>query len=136
MRKISLLAGLTAAAAGLLFGTSAGSGADQPIVISLLSVNEGGSLIDVDRSGGGAPAPAVCLAREAWHTAVAGRENYMECIPRGRAPVKRAAKPEPIRPSPSRTTGQSGKPVNGRVAPATRARVATGCATAEGRARP
>jgi hypothetical protein len=55
MRKSSLLAALTATAAGLLFGASAGSGADQAGVISLLSVAEGGNLIDVDRSGGGAP---------------------------------------------------------------------------------
>ena len=55
MRKISLLAALTATAAGLIVGVSAGSSADRPMVISLLSVQEGGTLIDVDRSGGRAP---------------------------------------------------------------------------------
>ncbi len=55
MRRISLLAALTATAAGLAFGVLPASGVDQPTVISLLSVNHGGTLIDVDRSGGRGP---------------------------------------------------------------------------------
>ena len=55
MRRICLLAAVTATAAGLVFGVSPGSAGDQPRVISLLSVQQGGSLVDVDRSGGGAP---------------------------------------------------------------------------------
>ncbi len=55
MRRIYLLAAVVAAAAGLVFGVSAGSAGDQPTVISLLSVQQGGSLIDVDRSGGRGP---------------------------------------------------------------------------------
>ncbi len=55
MRRISIVAALTATAAGLVFGISPGSGANQPTVISLLSVNQGGTLIDVDRSGGQGP---------------------------------------------------------------------------------
>ena len=47
-----MFAALIAIAAGLVFGVSQGSGADQPTVISLLSVNHGGTLIDVDHSGG------------------------------------------------------------------------------------
>jgi hypothetical protein len=52
MRRISLLAGLIATAAALVFGVLPASGADQATVISLLSVNHGGTLIDVDKSGG------------------------------------------------------------------------------------
>jgi hypothetical protein len=55
MRWICLLAALTATAAGLVFGVLPGSAGDQPRVISLLSVQQGGSLIDVDRSGGRGP---------------------------------------------------------------------------------
>ena len=55
MRKIGFLAVLTATAAGSMFGVSASSGADQPTVISLLSVQQGGTLIDVDQSGGQGP---------------------------------------------------------------------------------
>lgn len=55
MRRFSFFAVLTATAAGLLFGVSPGSGMDRPTVISLLSVQEGGTLIDVDRSGGRGP---------------------------------------------------------------------------------
>jgi hypothetical protein len=55
MRRICLLAAVIAAAAGLVFGVSAGSAGDQPTVISLLSVQQGGSLIDVDQSGGRGP---------------------------------------------------------------------------------
>src|SRR5438552_18658027 len=55
MRKISILAALIATAAGLAFGVAPGSGADQQTVISLLSVNHGGTLVDVDRSGGQGP---------------------------------------------------------------------------------
>ena len=36
-------------------GVSPGSAGDQPRVISLLSVQQGGKLIDVDRSGGSGP---------------------------------------------------------------------------------
>ena len=53
MRRICLLSALTATAAGLVFGASPGSAGDQARVISLLSVQQGGNLIDVDRSGGG-----------------------------------------------------------------------------------
>ena len=55
MRRISFLAALTATAAGLVFGIMPASGEDQPTVISLLSVQQGGTLIDVDRSGGPGP---------------------------------------------------------------------------------
>ncbi len=55
MRRISLFAVLIATASGLVFGVSGVSGADQPTTISLLSVNHGGTLIDVDRSGGQGP---------------------------------------------------------------------------------
>jgi hypothetical protein len=54
MRRISLLAAL-AAAAGLVLGVLPASGVNQPTVISLLSVQQGGTLIDVDRSGGPGP---------------------------------------------------------------------------------
>ena len=55
MLRISVLAAVTATAAGLVFGVSAGAAGDQARVISLLSVQQGGSLIDVDRSGGDGP---------------------------------------------------------------------------------
>ena len=55
MLRISVLAALTATAAGLVFGVSSGAAGDPARVISLLSVQQGGSLIDVDRSGGGGP---------------------------------------------------------------------------------
>src|SRR5437868_8878403 len=55
MRAICLLAAVTAMTAGLVVGVSPGSAVDQPRVISLLSVQQGGSLIDVDRSGGAGP---------------------------------------------------------------------------------
>ena len=55
MRRISLLVALTATAAVLAFGVLPASGVDQPKVISLLSVQQGGTLIDVDRSGGPGP---------------------------------------------------------------------------------
>ena len=47
-----MLAAVTATAVGLAFGVSAGAAGDSARVISLLSVQQGGSLIDVDRSGG------------------------------------------------------------------------------------
>jgi hypothetical protein len=55
MIRISILAAVTATAVGLLFGVSAGAAESQERVISLLSVQQGGSLIDVDRSGGRGP---------------------------------------------------------------------------------
>jgi hypothetical protein len=55
MRRICLLSALIATAAGLVFGASPGSAGGQARVISLLSVQQGGSLIDVDRSGGRGP---------------------------------------------------------------------------------
>jgi len=55
MLRISVLAAVTATAAGLVFGVSSGAAGDPARVISLLSVQQGGSLIDVDRSGGGGP---------------------------------------------------------------------------------
>jgi hypothetical protein len=55
MRRIWVLAAVTVTAAGLVFGVSAGAAADQARVVSLLSVQQGGSLIDIDRSGGGGP---------------------------------------------------------------------------------
>ena len=55
MRRISLRPALAAAVAGLVFGVLPASGVNQPRVISLLSVQEGGTLIDVDRSGGPGP---------------------------------------------------------------------------------
>ena len=53
--RISVLAAVTATAVGLVFGVSAGAAESQERVISLLSVQQGGNLIDVDRSGGGGP---------------------------------------------------------------------------------
>ena len=55
MLRISVLAAATATAAGLVVGVSPGAAGDPARVISLLSVQQGGSLIDVDRSGGGGP---------------------------------------------------------------------------------
>jgi len=55
MLRICVLAAVTATAAGLVFGVSSGAAGDPARVISLLSVQQGGSLIDVDRSGGGGP---------------------------------------------------------------------------------
>src|SRR5207249_4136929 len=55
MRKIGLLIALAGATAGLVLGVSSGSARDRPTVISLLSVQQGGTLIDVDRSGGRGP---------------------------------------------------------------------------------
>src|SRR6476620_6034749 len=55
MLRISVLAALTATAAGLVFGVSSGAAGDPARVISLLSVQQGGSFIDVDRSGGRGP---------------------------------------------------------------------------------
>ena len=55
MRRIGVLTGVTAIAAGLVFGVSPGAAGDQERVISLLSVQQGGSLIDIDRSGGDGP---------------------------------------------------------------------------------
>src|SRR6476659_2216981 len=55
MLRISVLAAVTATAAGLVFGVSPGVAGDRARVISLLSVQQGGSLIDVDRSGGDGP---------------------------------------------------------------------------------
>ncbi len=56
MPRICVLVVVTATAAGLVFGVSPGAAGDhQASVISLLSVQQGGSLIDVDRSGGEGP---------------------------------------------------------------------------------
>src|SRR5436190_7770715 len=55
MIRISVFAAVTATALGLVFGVSAGAAESQERVISLLSVQQGGNLIDVDRSGGGGP---------------------------------------------------------------------------------
>jgi len=55
MLRICVLAAVTATAAGLVFGVPSGAAGDPARVISLLSVQQGGSLIDVDRSGGGGP---------------------------------------------------------------------------------
>lgn len=55
MLRISVLAAVTATAAGLVFGVSPAGAGDRARVIPLLSVQQGGSLIDVDRSGGGGP---------------------------------------------------------------------------------
>ena len=55
MLRICVLTVATATAAALLFGVSSGAAGDRARVISLLSVQQGGSLIDVDRSGGGGP---------------------------------------------------------------------------------
>lgn len=55
MRRISLLTALVALTAGLAVDASQSSGANQPTVVSLLSVQQGGSLIDVDQSGGQGP---------------------------------------------------------------------------------
>ena len=55
MIRISVLAAVTATAVGLVFGVSAGAAGDPARVISLLSVEQGGSLIDVDQSGGAGP---------------------------------------------------------------------------------
>ena len=55
MLRICVLAAATATAAGLVVGVSPGAAGDPARVISLLSVQQGGSLIDVDRSGGKGP---------------------------------------------------------------------------------
>ena len=55
MLRICVLAAVTATAAGLVFGVWPGAARDQERVISLLSVQQGGSLIDVDQSGGDGP---------------------------------------------------------------------------------
>ncbi len=55
MIRISVLTAATATAVGLVFGVSAGAAGEPARVISLLSVQQGGGLIDVDRSGGGGP---------------------------------------------------------------------------------
>jgi len=55
MLRICVLAAMTATAAGLVLGVSPGAAGDRAKVISLLSVEQGGNLIDVDRSGGRGP---------------------------------------------------------------------------------
>jgi hypothetical protein len=55
MPRISVLAAVTATAAGLVFSAAPGAAGDQARVISLLSVTQGGNLIDVDQSGGNGP---------------------------------------------------------------------------------
>jgi len=55
MLRICVLTVVTATAAALVFGVSSGAAGDGARVISLLSMQQGGSLIDVDRSGGDWP---------------------------------------------------------------------------------
>ena len=55
MLRICVLAAMTATAAGLVLGVSPGAAGDRARIISLLSVAQGGNLIDVDQSGGRGP---------------------------------------------------------------------------------
>ena len=55
MVRICVLSAVTAIAAGLMFGAKPSAAGDAGRVISLLSVQQGGSLIDVDQSGGAGP---------------------------------------------------------------------------------
>ena len=55
MIRLSVLAAVTATAVGLVFGVSSGAARAPASVISLLSVQQGGSLIDFDQCGGAGP---------------------------------------------------------------------------------
>jgi Allene oxide cyclase barrel like domain len=55
MLRFCVLAATTATAVGLVLGVSPGAAGDHARVISLLSVEQGGNLVDVDQSGGRGP---------------------------------------------------------------------------------